>query len=61
MLSADVVYATWEKLDHAIELVLRKIDPEILEFLVERAEGNMLIQDIASRVLCTKGESGNAL
>ena len=55
MLSADIIYDTWEKLDRAIELVLRELDPEILEFLVERAEGNMLIQDVAERVLCTEG------
>ena len=57
MMRADVIYDAWEKLDRAIELVLRELDPEVLEFLVERAEGNMLIQDIAERVLCTEGRA----
>jgi hypothetical protein len=50
-LSADVVYAAWEKLDRALERAARKLETPVLEFLINRAEGNMLVQEVAARVL----------
>lgn len=51
------IYAAWEAIHYALRDVMRGFDDDMLRFLIENAEGNAIVNDVAHDELEAREES----